>query len=212
MRLRFWSNSIDAIYSTDGRPVPEHPVIRQLKQTIDQHRLPKLYFTRLIRSRERTSNQPFITSKELEAYAEESNSSTLYLTARVLGADTTDIDHALSHLGKAQGIVNMLRAQPAQSRAYTVCVPQETLIKHGCSQERVLRDRKDDKAVHECTFEVASLAHSHLEKVHATITRRYFVYCNFFCIYRLEICRTKSRTAQRDCCCHALLLNDTWND
>lgn len=174
MRLRFWSNAIDSIYSTDGRSVPEHPVIVQLKQTVDRHRLPKLYFTRLIRSRERSSTQPFVTTKELEAYAEESNSSTLYLTARIIGGSpamnasaSTDLDHALSHLGKAQGIVNMLRAQTAaQTRPLrTVCVPQETLMKHGCSQERMLRDRADDKAVHECTFEVASLANSHLEKV-----------------------------------------------
>lgn len=167
MRLHFWSNAIESIYSpaTENRPLPDHPVIKQLKLSVDRHKLPRLYFTRLIKSRERSSNLTFVTGKELEAYAEESTSSLLYLLARIIGADVVDMDHALSHLGKAQGITNMLRAQSAQSRAFSVCIPQEILLKHGCSHERVLRDRADDKAVQECTFEVASMAFSHLEKV-----------------------------------------------
>lgn len=167
MRLNFWSNAIESIYSpaSENRPLPDHPVLKQLKLTVDRHKLPRLYFTRLIKSRERSSNFRFVTGKQLETYAEESTSSLLYLLARIIGADTVDMDHALSHLGKAQGITNMLRAQSAQSRSFSVCIPQETLLKHGCSDERVLRDRAEDKAVQECTFEVASMAFSHLEKV-----------------------------------------------
>lgn len=173
MRLHFWSNAIESIYSpaTEHKPLPDHPVIKQLKITVDRHKLPRLYFTRLIKSRERSSNLTFVTGKELEAYAEESTSSLLYLLARIVGADAVDMDHALSHLGKAQGITNMLRAQSAQSRAFSVCIPQEILLKHGCSHERVLRDRSEDKAVQDCTFEVASMAFSHLEKVCINIHR-----------------------------------------
>lgn len=37
-------------------------------------------------------------------------------------------------------------------------------MKHGCSQERFIRSKSDDKAVEEVIFEVATLAHQHLEK------------------------------------------------
>lgn len=64
-----------------------------------------------------------------------------------------------------KGISNLLRAHTYNVRTRAVCMPQEILIKHGVSQERYLRDKEDDKGVQECTFELASLAFSHLEKV-----------------------------------------------
>lgn len=38
-------------------------------------------------------------------------------------------------------------------------------MKNGVSQERILRNKHDDKGVQDCIFEVATLAHQHLEKV-----------------------------------------------
>lgn len=38
-------------------------------------------------------------------------------------------------------------------------------MKHGVSQERVIRNLENDKGVQECIFEVAGIAHQHLEKV-----------------------------------------------
>lgn len=92
-------------------------------------------------------------------------SSLYYLLAKILKCESLDVDHALSHLGKAQGIVNMLRAQSRLDRSKGVCIPQETMLKHGVSQERILRNKIDDKGVQECVFDVASLANSHLQKV-----------------------------------------------
>lgn len=37
-------------------------------------------------------------------------------------------------------------------------------MRHGISQERILRDQKEDKGVEEAVFEVATVAHQHLEK------------------------------------------------
>lgn len=124
-----------------------------------------MYFSRLIKSRERPPSRLFVTTKELEQYAEESVSSIYYLLAKLLKCESLDVDHALSHLGKAQGIVNMLRAQTRQDRSKGVCIPQETMLKHGVSQERILRNKIDDKGVQDCVFDTASVANSHLEKV-----------------------------------------------
>lgn len=170
MRLHFWHNAVKSIFeTTPNSPIPDHPVVRELHRVVVQsvHRPQRLYFSRLIKARERPAHQGFVTVKALEQYAEESTSSNLYLLASIAGVNNIDVDHALSHLGKAQGIVNMLRAQGVQRHRRTAfCVfPQETLMKHGISQERALRDAADDAGVRECTFDVASVAHSHLENV-----------------------------------------------
>lgn len=172
MRLQFWHNAVKAIFANAKQPpngsavVPDHPVCRELLHTVRQRPLQPLHFTRLIRARERPARQPFLDVAALERYAEESVSCTLYLLAAAAGVSNVDVDHALSHLGKAQGIVNMLRAQVLATRASGVCVfPQSTQLEHGVSQERVLRCAKDDAGVRECAFEVASVAHRHLEKV-----------------------------------------------
>lgn len=187
MRLQFWHNAIKAIFgqqqqpnnggnsgnttapassATPPPPIPDHPVCRELARAVRLHRLQRLHFTRLIRGRERPARQPFLDTAALEAYAEETVSCTLYLLAAITETRSMDVDHALSHLGKAQGIVNMLRAQVLATRSSGVCVvPQRTLLEHGVSQERVLRCSRDDAGVRECVFEVASVAHRHLEKV-----------------------------------------------
>lgn len=134
-------------------------------QAIRDHSLNKMYFSRLIRCRERPPSRGFITTKELEQYAEESVSSIYYLLAKILKCENIDVDHALSHLGKAHGIVNLLRAQSKLDRSKGVCIPQEIMLKHGISQERILRSKLEDKGVQDCVFEIASVANSHLEKV-----------------------------------------------
>lgn len=165
MRLKFWYDALDEMYNPAANRFRDHPVLKELKLSIDTHNLPKMYLMRLIKSRERPTNLGFVTGKHLEQYAEETVSPVYYLLAKAAKGDNLDVDHAASHLGKAQGIVNLLRAQRYQGRAKVISVPQEILLKHGASHERVLRDRVDDRAVQECIFEVASLANSHLDKV-----------------------------------------------
>lgn len=166
MRLRFWYDALEELYSPHQHQIRDHPVLQELRQSITARNLSKLYLMRLIKARERPANLGFVTGKDLEQYAEDSVSPVYYLLAKAAKVDSLDVDHAASHLGKAQGIVNMLRGQRFQGRAKVVSVPQDILLKHGASQERVLRDRADDRAVQECIFEVASLANSHLNKVY----------------------------------------------
>lgn len=112
----------------------------------------------------------FMTVEEFEQHAEISTSSIYYLLLKMAGVEDLNVDHAASHLGKAQGISNSLRALGAvtvkQTRGLSVLppIPQEILIKHGCSYEKVLRQRPDDVAVQNCVFDVASVAKIHLEK------------------------------------------------
>jgi NADH dehydrogenase [ubiquinone] 1 alpha subcomplex assembly factor 6 len=123
-----------------------------------------MFLKRLVKARCNT-NLKFVVTKQLEDYAEQSVSSVYYLLLEAMGIKNVHADHAASHLGKAQGITNLLRSIPHQSRRRAVPIPQEVLMTHGVSQERILRCKEGDKGVEECIFHMASLAHHHLEKV-----------------------------------------------
>ncbi|XP_063705584.1 NADH dehydrogenase (ubiquinone) complex I, assembly factor 6 homolog [Culicoides brevitarsis] len=164
MRLKFWDEAIDKIYDKNTVKVPDHPVVNEVHLLTQRQKLTKQFFKRLIACRNRPRNQGFLTMKQLEEYAEASVSNVYYLSLEASGLKNVHADHACSHLGKAQGIVNMLRSIPQLTRGQGLPIPQEVLMKHGVSQERVIRATKDDKGVEECIFEVATLAHQHLEK------------------------------------------------
>ena len=100
MRLKFWHDAIDKIYNIQTVNLPDHPVVRELASAIHANNLSKLYFSRLIKSRERPANTGFVTTKDLEKYAEDSVSSVYYLLANINNVRNVDVDHAVSHLGK----------------------------------------------------------------------------------------------------------------
>ncbi|KAL7744749.1 hypothetical protein ACLKA6_007051 [Drosophila palustris] len=165
MRLKFWYDSIDKCFEPEGSKsyVKDQPVLKELKRTIGARRINKIYLRRLVTARERSSNQAFETLRELEDYADQTCSSLLHLLVELSDVKDLQVDHAASHLGKAQGIAMLLRAIPHAGRQQSVCVPLEVLVKHGVSQERILRSDRTDKGVEECVFEVASVANSHLK-------------------------------------------------
>ncbi|XP_055685351.1 NADH dehydrogenase (ubiquinone) complex I, assembly factor 6 homolog [Lutzomyia longipalpis] len=164
MRLKFWEDAVDKVFNAKDVPIPEHPVVQELKNTSRECSLSKMYFHRLIKSRKRLGNVSFLTVKELEDYAEQTNSSVYYLMLEAAGVKNIHADHAASHLGKAQGITNIIRSLPHQRRNAIIPIPQEILLRHGVSQERVFRDRADDKGVENCVFDIATVAHQHLAK------------------------------------------------
>lgn len=128
----------------------------------------KNYLKRLVKARQRIGNLTFMSVKDIEDYCEQSVSSVYYLLLDAAGIKNVHTDHAASHLGKAQGITNLLRSVKYQSRSkYVIPVPQEILMRHGVSQERILRDQAEDKGVEEAVFEMATVAHQHLEKARA---------------------------------------------
>lgn len=129
-----------------------------------------MYLQRLITARQRPSNAIFTTTEELEQHVEQSTSSVYFLLLRIAGVDDLNADHAASHLGKAQGISNLLRTlstmtqQKTNNRSAIPPIPQEILLKHNCSYERILRQQSADSNVADCVFDVASVASIHLTK------------------------------------------------
>jgi NADH dehydrogenase [ubiquinone] 1 alpha subcomplex assembly factor 6 len=163
MRLQFWDDALVKMFDKNQTKLPEHPVVNELSVVIKKSKLTKRYFDRLIAAR-KIQNLNFISTKQMENYAEETVSSVLYLLLEILGVRNVHADHAASHLGKAQGITNILRSIHIQTtRSQYLPVPQEILMQHGVSQEKFIRS-PEDKGVSDVVFDVATLAHQHLEK------------------------------------------------
>ncbi len=78
--------------------------------------------------------------------------------------DAVQADHAASHIGKALGLVTLLRSVPHNALRQRVQVPVELLVRHRVSQQELLRGSAE-KHVKDLVFDVAGSANAHLEKV-----------------------------------------------
>ena len=87
------------------------------------------------RFQEHLVEKPHPTLDALEKYAESTVSSINYLILETLDVRDVRVDHAASHLGKAQGIVTAIRATPFHAQKRRVLLPLDVLIKHGATAE-----------------------------------------------------------------------------
>ncbi|XP_038069404.1 NADH dehydrogenase (ubiquinone) complex I, assembly factor 6-like [Patiria miniata] len=160
MRLQFWKDAIAKIY--EGAP-PQQPVAMELSRVVHRHKLSKRWLTRIIEARAETLDaKPYQSVEELETYAENTSSSLLYLTLEALGVKDVNADHAASHIGKAQGIVTLLRATPYHVSRRQILLPLDVTIKHNVSHEAILRGNAE-QPVKDVIYDIASIAHVHLE-------------------------------------------------
>lgn len=81
------------------------------------------------------------------------------------GIENVHADHAASHIGKAQGITNIIRSTPHSAQQRVINLPQDVLLKHNVAQESIIRGR-NDKAIRDMIFDIATRAKQHLGKVH----------------------------------------------
>ncbi|XP_071959586.1 NADH dehydrogenase (ubiquinone) complex I, assembly factor 6-like [Antedon mediterranea] len=160
MRFRFWKDSIENIYKS--RP-PNHPIAIELSRAVESHKLSKRWFNRVLEAREETiDDRPFQTLESAEEHAENTSSSILYLILESLGVQDLHADHAASHIGRAQGLVTLLRSVPFHAQRRNVLLPMEITSKHKVSQEDLIRGKMEQPAK-DVMFEIASRANAHLE-------------------------------------------------
>ncbi|CAA3013000.1 NADH dehydrogenase (ubiquinone) complex I, assembly factor 6-like [Olea europaea subsp. europaea] len=104
MRLLWWKETIDKIFSNS---LIEHPVTRALGYAISEHKL--------------------------ERYAEDTASTILYSMLQSSGIRSTIADHAASHIGKASGLLLLLKSlsyHTSKNRHFSY-IPTEVTGKHG---------------------------------------------------------------------------------
>ncbi|PPS07291.1 hypothetical protein GOBAR_AA13365 [Gossypium barbadense] len=110
MRLLWWQEAIDKIYANK---LIEHPTAQALSSVISESKISKAWLKRVVDARINDANRDVIdlpeSIEELEKYAEDTASTLLYMTLQAGGIKSTAVDHAASHVGKASGLLLLLK-------------------------------------------------------------------------------------------------------
>jgi NADH dehydrogenase [ubiquinone] 1 alpha subcomplex assembly factor 6 len=188
LRTQFWRDTISKTFS--GAP-PKEPIALLLwhgistlsTRTNNLATLNKAWFTRIINTREKyMGNRPYTTLQDLESYAENTYSTLLYLTLSSLPLASITADHVASHIGKAAGIVAVLRGIPLLAfpgppnhhsnsagmagtmgtRQAAVMLPLDVMRESGVKEEEVFRKGAEAEGLRDAVFKVATRASDHL--------------------------------------------------
>ena len=188
LRMQFWRDTISRTF--DGRP-PKEPVAMLLSHALAElarrgaRGLNRSWFMRVIGAREQyLTNAPYVDVAGLEAYAESTYSSLLYLTLSALPLHSLAADHLASHIGKASGIAAVLRGIPllafppppnhhsnpaglagslgGTNRQGAVTLPLDVMASTGVREEDVQRHGAEAQGLRDAVFTVATRANDHL--------------------------------------------------
>ncbi|KAI9887249.1 MAG: NADH dehydrogenase (ubiquinone) complex I, assembly factor 6 [Watsoniomyces obsoletus] len=193
IRLQFWRDAISKTYQ--GAP-PNEPVMILLAHALNNIKtrsggtslMNQSWFLRIITAREQyLNNPPYPTLAALESYAESTYSTLLYLTLSALPLHSVTADHIASHIGKANGIVAVLRglpvlAFPTTQRHHsnstaaadfkidphaarpqgTVPLPLDIMAEVGLREEDIFREGPAAEKLPDAVFAVATRASDHL--------------------------------------------------
>ncbi|KAA8522269.1 hypothetical protein F0562_012942 [Nyssa sinensis] len=170
MRLLWWQEAIDKIFANK---LIEHPTAQALSSVISEHKISKGWLKRSVEARINDAKREVSdipeTIEELERYAEDTVSTILYMTLQAGGIRSTAADHAASHIGKASGLLLLLKSLPYhlnRHRQFSY-VPAKVATKHGLSndiggQAEIRMDFRE--GLSNAVFEMASVANAHLQK------------------------------------------------
>jgi NADH dehydrogenase [ubiquinone] 1 alpha subcomplex assembly factor 6 len=189
VRMQFWRDTVTSSLAGIPRKEPAAILLAHAAETLHHlsdgtAKLSKNWLFRIIGTREQNlGNPPYPTLAALETYAESTYSTLLYLTLQALPMNSLTADHLASHIGKATGIVTILRGLPlvafpppppthhpsnAKGGAMTagpqgaVLLPLDIMAKTGVQEERVLREGSAAPGLRDAVFEVATRASDHL--------------------------------------------------
>uniref|UniRef100_A0A5B7CCT4 NADH dehydrogenase (Ubiquinone) complex I, assembly factor 6 n=1 Tax=Davidia involucrata TaxID=16924 RepID=A0A5B7CCT4_DAVIN len=170
MRLLWWQEAIDKIFANK---LIEHPTAQALSLVISEHKISKGWLKRSVEARINDAKREVSdipeTIEELEQYAEDTVSTILYMTLQAGGIRSTAADHAASHIGKASGLLLLLKSLPyhASRNHQFSYIPTKVAAKHGLldnrgGQAEIRMDSRE--GLSNAVFEMASVANAHLQK------------------------------------------------
>lgn len=140
----------------------------------------KFWLLRVISTREKyMDNRPFPSLTALEDYAENTYSTLMYSVLAAMSVQSTHVDHLASHIGKACGIVAVLRGVPVLAapsppvrspggadvgagRTPSLLLPLDVLAESGVREEDVFRRGPNAEGLQDAIFTVATRANDHL--------------------------------------------------
>ena len=168
MRLEFWRETIDSFYASVNNDLPRkinHPVARELYLVIKYNQLSKLWFHRLIKSRETTLNDmPFQDIEQLENYLEQSITPTYYLLLELARQRSLNADHIASHLARAQGLINIVRGIPHNAQKRRCFIPLSYLVEQNISQQDVFNGQFSVEPFRQVIYQLCNRSCFHLQK------------------------------------------------
>ena len=107
------------------------------------------------------------TIKELEVYAENTRSLTLYLQFHLLNIDDPNASLAASHLGRCLGICDVIKKTPYLLAVHRGYLPIDILLKHNLYMDRIYSKIGGEALVvdefYDVMLELAAYAKKHLE-------------------------------------------------
>ncbi|KMZ70551.1 Squalene/phytoene synthase [Zostera marina] len=170
MRLLWWQDAIDKIHE---KKIIEHPTALALSSVILEKKISKIWLKRSVEARisdaNRDPNTIPETIKDLEKYAEDTTSTFLYMTLQAGGIQSAAADHAASHIGKASGLLLLLKSLPyhASRTGKLLYMPADVAANHGLliKQHGIVDVKMDSgESLSNAVFEIASAARMHLRK------------------------------------------------
>jgi len=183
--MQFWRDTIDKTFA--GNP-PREPISILLHNAITKMKAReggsasslKFWLLRLVNTREKhMEDQPFTSLAALEEYGENTYATLMYMTLASMSVRSMDWDHLASHVGKACGIVAILRGIPVlaapskpihgpsgasvgNTKAPALLLPLDVMAEAGVREEEVFRHGPDAEGLQDAVFKVATRANDHL--------------------------------------------------
>lgn len=170
MRLLWWKDAIDKVFS---QKKIEHPVALALSSVILEQKISKSWLKRSVEARINDANREISlpqSMEEIEKYAEDTMSTLLYMTLQAGGIHSSAADHVASHIGKASGLLLLLKSLPYHaSRVSRVSyIPEDIASKHGLLIKEggynVVKIDPNEEGLSSAVFDIASVANNHLQK------------------------------------------------
>jgi NADH dehydrogenase [ubiquinone] 1 alpha subcomplex assembly factor 6 len=165
MRLLWWKDVLDKVFANK---LVQHPVAQALASVASDHRISKHWLKRSVDARIDDAGGAIPeTTAELERYAEDTQSTILYMTLQAAGIRSTVADHAASHVGKASGLLLLLKALPhhVNKQGIIPYIPSSVAEECGLlSREGGRLEVRMDEGLPDAVFKVASVAEAHLHK------------------------------------------------
>ncbi|KAI2631052.1 Squalene/phytoene synthase [Hypoxylon sp. NC1633] len=184
LRMQFWRDAVNNTFA--GKP-PKEPIMILLSKVIselaERGGTPssiKFWLLRLIKTREKyMDNRPFTSLASLEEYAENTYSTLMYSNLAAFSIQSMHVDHLASHIGKACGIVAVLRGIPflaapsppvkspagasvSSGRNPVLLLPLDVMAETGLIEEDVYRHGPRADGFQDAVFKVATRANDHL--------------------------------------------------
>jgi len=163
--LRRWRAELDAVYGG----IPTWPIMISLAHHAKQLSIPKAYFTELIKGVEMDLTTPrYRTFDELSVYCYRVASIVGLICLHVFGATSAHAQNYAVDLGMAFQLTNILRDIGIDAEQGRVYLPQEDLVRFGCTEADLLQ-RKDCPELHDLVRFEAERARQFYAKAQAAL-------------------------------------------